>query len=325
MIALLVISVPGWAEEAEPGHNFGLGPFQVRSQSPAHTLRLSLTPTVPGKIIPGHFLGRLGGTWVNVWANNERYLIDYESLDLDATIGYGISPRILISLSYDRRNYFGGAMDGLINAYHDIINFEQQGRGEAPEDQTRITLYDRTGNVLLNSDDLDGLKNAGIRLSAQYIFHHGTLQWPAIGLTGTLRYGVNTPDGGDDNQPIDVGVSLGISKRWSDRWYTYFSGDFTYYGQNEHLGLQLNETILSAMLALEWRWRPNFSLLAQILAIQGAAEDFGQLSDPSQEITFGLKWRPSTMGVLEFGFIENLSSQNNSPDFGLHLAYTHQF
>jgi len=324
-IVITVISIPVFAEEAEPGHHFGLGPFQIRSQSPAHSLRLSLLPTVPGNIIPGHFQARIGGTWTNVWAEEERYLLDYEMFDTDLALGYGISPRFFISMGYDRRDYFGGAMDGFIQGFHDILNLDQTGRSEYPRNQTRIVFYDEAENVLLDTDDVGRLQNAGISVSAQYIFHHGTDQWPAVGLSGTLRYGVEKPDGGDDGEPIDIGVSLGISKRWSDRWYTYFSGGFTYYGQSEYLGLQLNDTILSAMLALEWRWRPNFSILFQYLAIQGAAEDFGQLSDPSQEVTFGLKWQPSNMGVIEFGIIENIFIHDNTPDLGVHLAYTHQF
>lgn len=325
MMAIMVIASPAWAEEMEPGHHFGLGPFQLRSQSPAHSLRLSLLPTVPGKIIPGRFQARLGGTWTNVWADDESYLLDYEMFDTDVALGYGISPRLLISLSYDRRDYFGGAMDGFIQNFHDILNLDQTGRDEVPRNQTRIVFYDEANNVLLDTDDIDRLQNAGISVSAQYIFHHGTDRWPAVGLSGTLRYGVDTPDEEDDDEPIDIGVSLGISKRWGDRWYTYFSGGFTYYGQSEYLGLQLNDTILSAMLGLEWRWRPNFSILLQYLAIQGAAEDFGQLSDPSQEVTFGLKWQPTDKGILEFGIIENIFIHDNSPDLGVHLAYTHQF
>lgn len=325
MIVILVIAVPVFSEEAEPGHHFGLGPFQIRSQSPAHSLRLSLLPTVPGNIIPGHFQARIGGTWTNVWGEEERYLLDYEMFETDLALGYGVSPRILISLGYDRRDYFGGAMDGFIQSFHDILNLDQTGRDEVPHNQTRIVLYDEANNVILDTDDVGRLQNAGISFSAQYILHHGTDRWPAVGLSGTLRYGVETPDGGNDGEPIDIGVSLGISKRWSDRWDTYFSGGFTYYGQSEYMELQLNDTILSAMLGLEWRWRPNFSILVQYLAIEGAAEDFGQLSDPSQEVTFGLKWQPSNMGVIEFGIIENIFIHDNSPDLGVHLAYTHQF
>jgi len=189
-----------------------------------------------------------------------------------------------------------------------------------------MVLYDEANNVIYETDELDDPQNAGIRFFTQYILHHGTNRWPAVGLSGVLRYALETPGDQDDNEPIDIGVSLGLSKRWSDSWYTYFSCGLTYYGQNEFLMLELDETIFSAMLGLEWRWRPNFSILAQYQAVEGAVEDFGKLSDSSHEVTFGFKWQPSSsLGVVEFGLIENIVTYDNSPDFGLHLAYTHQF
>lgn len=320
-----VLTMPVTANEADPGYHYGLGPFHIRSQSPAHSLRLSMTPMVPEKIIPGHFQARLGGTWTNVWAEDERYFLDYEMLNFDAALGYGVTPRLFIGLGYNHRSYFGGAMDGFIQGFHDALNIEQQGRDEVPRNQTRMTFYDTAGNTILDTDDVNRLQNGGISVSAKYILHNGTDLWPAASISGTLRYGIDTPEGEKDDEPIDFGLALGLSKRWSDRWHTYFSGGFTYHGENEYLGLELDDTIFSAALGLEWRWRPNFSILAQYLAIEGALEDLGQLSDPSQEVTLGLKWRFVETSVVEFGIIENIINHDNSPDFGLHLMVTHQF
>jgi len=48
-------------------------------------------------------------------------------------------------------------------------------------------------------------------------------------------------------------------------------------------------------------------------------------SDPSNEIVFGWKWEVRQAGVLEIGLIENILEFGNSPDFGVHAAWTQRF
>jgi len=325
LVGIGIVPLSSFAQEVDPGHHYGLGPFQIRSQSPAHSLRLSMPPMVPGKIIPGRFTLWLGGNWTNTFADQKNYLLDYEMADLNAVVGYGITPRLFVSLGYDRRHYFGGAMDGLIREWHDLLNIDQQGRNDVPRDQARIIFYDDDENITADITDIDRLESTGISLSTQYILHHGTDLWPAISLSGILRYGINTPDGKDNDEPIDFGVSLGLSKKWAKHWYTYFSTGLTYYGQNEYLGLLLEESILSATLGIQWRFRPDISIIAQHLVNEGAVENFGKLSNPSVEGVFGFKWQAKNLGVVEFGIIENISTHVNGPDFGWHLGYTYPF
>ena len=58
---------------------------------------------------------------------------------------------------------------------------------------------------------------------------------------------------------------------------------------------------------------------------EGVVEDFAPFSDPSNELTLGWKWEVVHNGVLEVGLIENIVSFDNSPDFGLHVGYSHRF
>lgn len=326
MAAILMTTIPVLAaEERAPGYHFGLGPFEVRSQSPVQSLRLGLPPMLPGKIEPGRFQSNLSGTWTNVWAKDDRYFLDYEMLEIDASLGYGINPRLLVGMGFDFRNYFKGGMDRFIQGFHDTFKISQNGRSEVPHNQIKIVFYDEAQNVMVDSDGVDDLWNAGIRFFTRYILYHGTDRWPAVGIAGTLRYVVTMPGGEGDDEPIDFGVSLGLSKRWGDRWYTSFSGGLTYYGQGQFLILELDHTLLSAMFGLEWRWRPNFSLLAQYQVTEGAVQNFSKLNDASHEATFGVKWQPASDAVIELALIENVINYDNSPDFGIHLAYTYLF
>ncbi len=325
IVLAFLLAAPVAANEEGPDPQFGLGPFHVRSQSPAHSPRLTPVPRVPEKIIPGRFQAWAGGTWTNIWAEDKRYFLDYEMLNLDAELRYGVTPRLLIALGYNYRSYFGGGLDGFIQGFHDALNIEQQGRDEVPRNQSRMTFYDPEGNAFIDRESASSLQNGGISITGKYILHNGTDYLPAASISGTLKYWTNMSDSSGNDVPVDFGLTLGLSKRWTDRWYTYFSGAFTYHVENEFLGLTFDDTILSAVLGLEWRWRPTLSLIVQYLAIEGALEDFGQLSDPSQEITMGLKWQFVETSVLELGVVENIINHDNSPDFGLHVMVTHQF
>ncbi|MBW2144225.1 MAG: DUF3187 family protein, partial [Deltaproteobacteria bacterium] len=58
---------------------------------------------------------------------------------------------------------------------------------------------------------------------------------------------------------------------------------------------------------------------------EAALEDFEELSDASHELDLGFKWKLSSGGIIEFAVIENIITYDNSPDFGLHLAYNYSF
>lgn len=67
------------------------------------------------------------------------------------------------------------------------------------------------------------------------------------------------------------------------------------------------------------------SLILQYLGTEGQAVDFGPFSETSNEIVVGWKWEAAPGGVLEVGLIENVVTFDNSPDFGVHAAWTQRF
>jgi hypothetical protein len=76
---------------------------------------------------------------------------------------------------------------------------------------------------------------------------------------------------------------------------------------------------------MEWRFTPWMSLLIQYLVSEGVAEDLGEISKPSHEVTLGWKGEVKKGTVVEVGLIENVITYGNSPDFGIHLGVKHRF
>jgi hypothetical protein len=48
-------------------------------------------------------------------------------------------------------------------------------------------------------------------------------------------------------------------------------------------------------------------------------------SEFSHEVVVGWKWELGQAGVLEIGLLENIVTFDNSPDFGVHAAFTQRF
>ncbi|MBW1822392.1 MAG: DUF3187 family protein, partial [Deltaproteobacteria bacterium] len=296
-----------------------------RSQSPAQSLRLTMPSVIPGAFKPGIIGVHAGTTWTNVWIDSSEVALDYEMLDTHIAVSYGLNKRLGLGIAFDQRNYFGGGMDNFIQEFHDLFGIDQNGRDRVDRNLSHIILYDDQGNIIFETDDLSNLENNGISLIGQYILSHGTTRWPAIGVSGVLRYGLSTPSSEDNHEPLDWNIGIGLSKRLSDIWYIYSHLGYTKYGQTELIGLEFEKDAISFMLAFAWQWKPNFSMLFQYVFSQGVVKDFVSLSDPSHEVSIGFKWQLSSGIIFEFAMVENVITYDNSPDFGLHLALSYPF
>jgi Protein of unknown function (DUF3187) len=326
-VLLISLALPPniFSDETGFDYNYGPGTLQLRSQSPAQSLRLTMANIVPGAIKPAELDFHAGTTWTNVWVDSSEVALDYEMLDTHIAVSYGINKRLVLAMAFDQRNYFGGAMDNFIQEFHDLFGIDQNGRDKVDRNLSRIIRYDDQGNIIFQTDDLSNMENNGISFVAQYILSHGTRSWPAIGISGMLRYGLNTPPSEDNHEPLDWNIGIGLSKRLTNSWYMYSNLCYTNFGQTELFDLQFEGDAISFMLALAWKWKPNFSILLQYVFSEGVVKDFGSISDPSHEMNLGFKWQLSSGSLIEFALIENVITFDNSPDFGLHLAFSHPF
>jgi hypothetical protein len=282
-----------------------------------------MLPTVPEAIKPGGYKLSFGSAWTNVWAREDSYFLDYEMLESFIAVSYGVNERLGLALGFSQRNYFGGAMDNSIEEFHDLFGLSQHGRDQAPHNDTRIVRYDTYGNIIEDTNDISEANNNNLLFTIKFILDHGTKHMPAVGISGIVRYGLDTPPREHDDGTIDIGMGIGFSKRWADQWYSYHYLGLTRYGQAEVFNVRLEKNTFFGMTALAWHWRKNSSILLQYMVHEGALKDFGSMSDASHEVDLGLKWLFSDGDIIEIGLIENILIVDNSPDFGIHLAYEH--
>ncbi|MDB4306157.1 DUF3187 family protein [bacterium] len=314
----------------------GYGPLSVRSQSAFQSLRLGILPRTPSTLGRGQQQVRLGATWANTWnvdggsfdpENGELgpYMLDYESLDANISYAYGLSDIFQIGAEYEQRWRFGGGMDGFIESFHDLFGLGQGGRDEWPRNQTNIFIDPQNGDppVSLAGGEVSGTFARNLLVTLQHNVTCGTAKWPALSWAATGRYSLG--DSGDiEGSKFDVALSVAASRRFG-KFYVYLTLGFAWYGGDTAFGLELETTQATVLLAGEWRFKPRMSFVLQYLGSQGVAKDLGVFSDTSNEIVLGWKWEVREAGVLEIGLLENVVSFDNSPDFGVHVAFTQRF
>jgi len=314
----------------------GYGPLSVRSQSAFQSLRLGILPRTPSTLGQGQHQVRLGATWANTWnvdggsfdpENGELgpYMLDFESLDANISYAYGLSDIFQIEAEYEQRWRFGGGMDGFIESFHDLFGLGQGGRDEWPRNQTNIFVDPQNGDppVYLPVGEVSGTFARNLLVTLQHNVTCGTAKWPALSWAATGRYSVGDP-GDVEGSKFDVALSAAASRRFG-KFYVYLTLGFAWYGSDTAFGLELETTQATVLVSGEWRFKPRMSFVLQYLGSQGVAKDLGVFSDTSNEIVLGWKWEVREAGVLEIGLLENIVSFDNSPDFGVHAAFTQRF
>lgn len=302
----------------------GYGPLRLQSQSPFQSLRFSMRALAPSTIQKGEWEVFLSGTLSNVWVNtDDQYLMDYATVNSQASISYGLTSSHRLEIGYSERQIFGGYLDGFIVDFHDAFGFDQAGRDNAPYDDVNIDLRDEDGNLLYTDDDLD-VVSRGLEVTLQHNVTCGTATIPAFSYALMARQEMEDSGPLQRDNPVDVGISLATSKKFN-QIYIYLAGGYFFYGTDEVSDIKLKKQQRSFLLATEWRYKSTQSLLLQFLASEGQARELDSFSDYAYEITLGWKWEMWPRYVLEVGLIENVIIYDNSPDLGIHLGLSHRF
>ncbi len=306
--------------------NVGYGPLRIPSQSPFQALRFGLLPRTPSTLAEGSFELGLTESWTNVWARDEGdHVVDFEMLQTSLSAAYGVSDVLDVELGFVQRSRFGGVMDGFIQNFHDAFSIDQGGRDEVPRGDFALDINGKDGQpgATLTKGDR-GSFTESLLMTVQHNVTCGTETLPAFAYALTIRSELGDQEDLKNAEPIDLTASVSSSKRFGDV-YGYVSVGLAWFGKEQFQGIELRTTQLSGLAALEWQFMAGASFVVQYLVSEGVAEDLGEFSDPSHEVTFGLKAEVATMTVLEIGIIENIVTSDNSPDFGLHAGLVWRF
>lgn len=322
----LTLELDGYRGRAICISNVGYGPLRLPSQSPFQSLRQGLLPRIPSTLSQGNIELHETETWANLWARNEEdWLIDAETLQSHLSIAYGLTDTLQFEIAAEDKSRFGGAMDAFVQEFHDLFNIDQGGRDEVPRDRFSAEFAASPGNPPVRLTNRHrGSYSRSLVATAQHNVTCGTLDLPAIAYSATLRADLGDAEDLTNEEPADLGLSVSVAKRFGDV-YLYLNLGYAWFGKEEFRGIELKTTQGSGLLAFEWRFADEMSLVAQYLLSEGVTEHLGRFSEPSHEITLGWKGEILRGTVLEVGLIENVIVSDNSPDFGLHAGISLRF
>ncbi len=298
----------------------GLGPLELRSQSPLSILRLTPTPKTPRTLAKGQWQLDLLTSWNNYFDYEPgRYTIDAETLRFTMSAAYGVTPRLEVAIGMPLSYRGGGIMDRFIENFEGLLHVANKDRKLAPRNRYLVLIHGTNGRTFeLSGEDAGwGIEDATV--GVRYQLAPGTATTPALMALFTVKIPTGRPSSLSSSGGTDVAAGLSAGQRLG-RFNVYGSVVAMHYATTDMVGVKLKPNQLSVFTGLEYRHSPRMSWLLQALVTSPGAENFGGFSKNTYEITLGLKRVLNTHLLLEASLLENLFIFDNSPDVGFHVG-----
>ncbi|MEZ5989595.1 MAG: DUF3187 family protein [Planctomycetota bacterium] len=300
-------------------------PLSMRDQHPVELTALYPKPR-PFRIQePGpHVLG-LDTDWTNLWLLDESLpndlSIDGELVRIELRLGWGLGHDMDLEVGIPLVYASGGAMDGLIEAWHDVFNLAQSGRTRYPRD-----LYDISFQTTTESGPSQGYGLEEDRVGLGDVPVH--LAWAPFRGEWNLcaRGSVELPTGSESRGFGNGGFDWGLSVQGA--WHqgplaVFLWGGWTWIATPDRAGAggfaYADRPFLGG--GFEWAFLERTSVLLQAEVHRSVLDE---LDDPhanrDQAILMGgFRHRFSDDLALDLGIGENVHA-DLVPDVTLHVG-----
>ncbi|HVN76316.1 MAG TPA: DUF3187 family protein [Thermoanaerobaculaceae bacterium] len=298
----------------------GLGPLRLRAQSPLAILRLTPTPETPVTLRDGQWQLGLLTSWNNYFdVDPQRYTIDAETLRFTLSAAYGVTPDLELRAALPVSYRGGGILDRFIENFEGLLKVPNEERKRAPRNRYLILIRGSDGQVFERSGGDAGWGIEDATAGVRYLLARGTASTPAVTASFTLKLPAGRTASLFSSGGYDVAAGVSAGQRLG-RFNLYGSLVAMHYATTELAGVRLKPNQLSYFAGLEYRVSPGSSWLVQALVTSPGAENFGDFSKNTYEITAGWKHLVSRAVLVEVSVLENLLIFDNSPDVGFHVG-----
>jgi hypothetical protein len=269
----------------------------------------------------------VSGLWANSFAwvqdvpgetpDDRRFLVDGESLVLDATVRYGLSEAVDVGLRVPLHGRGGGSLDGFIDWWHEVVNAPDGDRPDFRKDAFRVQGKRVEGGTFAwDADTGFGLGN--VEADARWLLVDEGREGPSVALVG--RVALPTGTGPFDGNGLGAGGQLVASVPLGGRFDVHAGAGVTAQGEGPLGDVLYSPVRAHGFLALEFRPWSRFSVVAETNAASRLVENVDSypglhwVLDVTGRIDLGERAR------LDLGFTENLKSQLSTTDFALYFA-----
>ncbi len=304
-----------------------VGPEEIRDEHLLAQPRLTLPPTSPHVVGKGAWTVRVAALCSNSfsWSQDlpgedpavRRFLIDGEAFTLDATVRRGLARNLDLGVRLPLRARGGGMLDGLIDAWHGLLDLPDDYRPEFRRGAFRVEGMTHDGRYF-SWDHRTGWGLGDLELETRWRLRDGGRRGTSIAVVGRVSLPTGSPP--FNGNGTGAGGQLVLSLPLASHAWVYAGLGGTVQGRGPVAGVEYAPSRAHAFLALEWRLWRRFGVVAET--------DAATRLVTSIEGYPGIHWGLNITGQLELGrrtrvdlgFTENLMDQRSTTDFGLHLA-----
>lgn len=259
----------------------------------------------------------LSTDWSNEYVSagnaRESLLIDSESERVSFELRQGVAPGVELGITVPLLFTGGGALDSVIESWHEAFGLPNGGRQRRPQDRYAVQ-YVRDGQTLIDLDH--GSRGLGdVELSAGFALRPD-FAFRAMAKLPTGRGSRLLGGNAGGAFWFDYNPFEGI-----DRWFGYLSAGASYNEQVHYLGAQQQQLIGLGGVGLGYRLLPALALITQFNVQTPLYKDAAlkALDGPGGQLAFGGRIRLNPRLALDLGVQEDVLL-SSSPDFSVHLG-----
>jgi hypothetical protein len=303
------------------------GPGEIRDEHVLAQPRLTLPATAPWTAAVGHWTFAASVLWSNSFSweqdvpgedpAHRSFLVDGETLTLDATVSRGLRRNLDVALRVPLRWRGGGIMDGLIDGWHTAFGFPDGGRPYFPRDVFQVEGTTTQGGTFSWTDQT-GTGLGAVELATHWRFVDASAAAPSLALVG--RVSLPTASGPFQGHAAGAGVQLVLAAPLASAFDLYAGVGTTVQGRGPVGGIEYEALRGHGFAALEWRpWR-GVSLVAETDAASRLVANIERypgthwMLNVTGRVDLGRRTR------LDLGFTENIKNQLSTTDFALYTA-----
>lgn len=326
LLALLLAASPALAESGD-----WRGPLPVRDQFPLELIALDFTPRDGGWLERGEWAVEAGLVHANTFEISEghdqrvaqwlagsyqpadSFVADSETTRAHVRVDFGVGGRVQLGLEVPVLHHGGGFLDGLIDETHETLGLPGNDREDRPNDQLEFDFL--AGASRFHLDD-SSTEIGDVVLSAKIGLHAGP------GHAVSLVLEAKAPTGDEDalagSGSWDYGLSLvGTGLTGSRRHAWHWGLGWFALGEPEQLPIDFEDK-LTGFFGYEYLPNSRWSVVAQAqFQTPALPETAGKPhGDPRAGIAVGFH-RGGERWQVSSGFIQNLTTNDNTADFGL--------
>ena len=325
---ILLGSLPCYPALAESGH---VDPFHVRNMNP-FTQIFGLPTASSSHLLARHesylqLNGDVANNSIQSDSDGERIRLDGETYRMALIWKRGIAEDWQIGIELPYLIHYEGAMDGMIENWHDIFGLSNADREDWPRNRLVYRYENNEGEQVLVNRNRNGVGDLVLSLSHAPVWDLGSHR--RIALHASLKLPTGDADELLGSGSVDLALWVsGWEQRSVWRWplEIYGQAGVLLKGEADLLQDLQRDVVFFGALGLGWRAYNWLDLKAQVDAHSSHYDsDLDQLGGAALLLTVGGSIHlDGDSRRIDISIGENLTT-DTVPDFMINLAYVHDF